>query len=86
MPPLPIAVDGVDWEMEGAVANGLWGLRLSDPISCPTGNCTWPTFSTLGICSSCANVTDETSFAGCSMQLSDYCEDKLQDETSCSWT
>lgn len=60
IPPLPFTVFAKDWEMEGAVANGLWGLRLSDPISCPTGNCTWPIFSTLGICSSCANVTDET--------------------------
>jgi hypothetical protein len=25
---------------------------------CPSGNCTWPAFQTLGVCSSCTNLTD----------------------------
>lgn len=39
--------------------NGLYSLQ--SPISrwsCTTGKCTWPTYCTLGICSSCYNVTD----------------------------
>lgn len=27
--------------------------------SCPSGNCTWPAFQTLGVCSSCTNLTDQ---------------------------
>ena len=27
--------------------------------SCPSGNCTWPPFQTLGVCSSCTNLTDQ---------------------------
>jgi len=26
---------------------------------CPSGNCTWPAFQTLGICSHCTNLTDQ---------------------------
>jgi hypothetical protein len=26
---------------------------------CPSGNCTWPAFQTLGVCSSCTNLTDQ---------------------------
>jgi hypothetical protein len=27
--------------------------------NCPSGNCTWPAFQTLGVCSSCTNLTDQ---------------------------
>ena len=27
-------------------------------ISCPTANCTWPSFKSLGVCSTCMNVTE----------------------------
>lgn len=32
------------------------GTKLS--FTCPSGNCTWVDFASLGICSSCMNVTD----------------------------
>ncbi|KAF1911041.1 hypothetical protein BDU57DRAFT_560607 [Ampelomyces quisqualis] len=33
------------------------GTRPDIPLSCPTSNCTWPTYETLGVCSKCADVS-----------------------------
>ena len=33
------------------------GTKAEIPVSCPTSNCTWPAQETLGICSSCADVS-----------------------------
>ncbi|KAF2183985.1 hypothetical protein K469DRAFT_204504 [Zopfia rhizophila CBS 207.26] len=33
------------------------GTRPDIPLSCPTSNCTWPPYETLGICSACADVS-----------------------------
>jgi len=38
--------------------------RADIPINCPTGNCTWPSHQTLGICSACQDVSDSLEF-GC---------------------
>jgi hypothetical protein len=45
--------------MKAAVLNGMF---LADPnpsisFTCPTGNCTWPDFSTLAVCSSCVDMS-----------------------------
>lgn len=46
--------------MKAAIFNGLYAKSaLAGPTpSCPTGNCTFPTFNTLAVCSKCANVTN----------------------------
>ena len=33
------------------------GTRPEIPVSCPTGNCTWPTLDTLGLCSACTDAS-----------------------------
>ena len=33
------------------------GTRADIPISCPTSNCTWPVYDTLGVCSACADIS-----------------------------
>jgi hypothetical protein len=33
------------------------GTRPDIPLTCPTGNCTWPLYETLAVCSSCTDVT-----------------------------
>jgi L-lactate permease len=43
--------------MQGAIQNGLYTLKSPVEFTCTTANCTWPTFYTVGICSSCTNVT-----------------------------
>jgi hypothetical protein len=39
-------------------------VRPSIPLSCPTGNCTWPVYNTLGMCSKCADISDLLTY-GC---------------------
>lgn len=39
------------------------GTRAEIPLSCPTSNCTWPAYDTLGVCSSCTDVSDMLTFA-----------------------
>lgn len=47
---------------KGAVYTGTYNSTLTtyEP-TCPTGNCTWPTYSSLGMCSACANLTTSPS-------------------------
>ncbi|KAI4954882.1 hypothetical protein J4E86_006192 [Alternaria arbusti] len=33
------------------------GTRPEIPLSCPTSNCTWPPYETLGVCSECVDVS-----------------------------
>ncbi|KAF2184597.1 hypothetical protein K469DRAFT_739266 [Zopfia rhizophila CBS 207.26] len=39
------------------------GTRPDIPLSCPTSNCTWPSYETLGVCSKCADVSQLLTFA-----------------------
>lgn len=33
------------------------GTRADIPVTCPTSNCTWPSYETLGVCSACEDVS-----------------------------
>lgn len=46
--------------MQGAFFNGLFNLSTKLDFSCSTGNCTWPAFSSLGVCSTCDRVQPTT--------------------------
>ncbi|KAK7536607.1 hypothetical protein IWX49DRAFT_593740 [Phyllosticta citricarpa] len=51
--------DSKDDQMQGAIFAGAYGLSSGSLLQCPTGNCTWDPFVTLGVCSSCLDVTAE---------------------------
>ncbi|KAF2642675.1 hypothetical protein P280DRAFT_271603 [Massarina eburnea CBS 473.64] len=38
------------------------GTRPEIPVSCPTGNCTWPPYQSLSVCSKCADVSNLLTF------------------------
>jgi hypothetical protein len=38
------------------------GTRVEIPLSCPTSNCTWPAYESLGVCSSCADIQEMLEF------------------------
>ena len=45
---------------KGAISGGLYNVDIgssSVEISCPTGNCTWPSYTSLGVCSACQNIS-----------------------------
>ncbi|KAH7030663.1 uncharacterized protein B0I36DRAFT_362494 [Microdochium trichocladiopsis] len=44
--------------IEGIMAPDVASL----PLSCPTGNCTWPDFTTVGACGRCVNITEDVRF------------------------
>lgn len=55
----------VDPDVQGAFYNGYYNLGKSFiDFSCPSSNCSWGTFTSLGICSSSQNVTDTANFTG----------------------
>ena len=45
--------------LKGATYLGVFGDEETTRYepSCPTGNCTWPTYSTLGVCSACQDLS-----------------------------
>jgi hypothetical protein len=52
----------VDLNVKAAVYRGAFNpAPISTEVvpSCPTGNCTWPSYRSLAVCSACANITDE---------------------------
>lgn len=51
--------------MQSAISNGLYGLSMNPTFSCSSGNCTWPDITTLGVCGSCVNATQQTKRKDC---------------------
>ena len=48
--------------LKAAAYNGILSPNIQPlPISCPTGNCTWPTTASLAICGGCSNSTYQLS-------------------------
>ncbi|RGP71209.1 carboxylic ester hydrolase [Fusarium longipes] len=49
--------------MESAIMTGLsrspWEVARETLVQCPTGNCTWNQFNTLGVCHKCNNITSD---------------------------
>ena len=43
--------------MTGSLFNGLFAPERPTAFQCPTGNCTWPSFESIGLCSTCNEVT-----------------------------
>lgn len=53
----------VDNALRGAFYRGLsasTNLTSAVDVTCRTGNCTWPDFASLGVCSTCHNVTADS--------------------------
>ena len=52
-------------DLMGAVYAGMWTNQFDLNPSCPSGNCTWPPFTSTGWCSQCEDITSQTSLANC---------------------
>jgi hypothetical protein len=44
---------------------GLWTDDFAVPPSCSTGNCTWSTYQSIGLCSACEDLTSVAELRGC---------------------
>ncbi|KAI8632193.1 hypothetical protein F5Y19DRAFT_492070 [Xylariaceae sp. FL1651] len=50
----------IDSKMQGAIMSGLYNTEAPVRVQCPTGNCTWPPFTTMALTTKCSNVTENT--------------------------
>ncbi|KAI0380482.1 hypothetical protein F5Y04DRAFT_99162 [Hypomontagnella monticulosa] len=58
-----------------AVYEGIFRTSIQDlPAICPTGNCTWDTVPSIGVCGKCLDITDKMpkSWMSCSGKLCNY--------------
>lgn len=69
------------------------GIRAEVPLACPSSNCTWPEYETLGMCSKCTDASDLLEFKCLHKEL-DWAQLPDMDEndyavypngTSCGW-
>ncbi|KAI0858267.1 hypothetical protein F4860DRAFT_486760 [Xylaria cubensis] len=44
--------------LQRALVDGLFNEEIPLSFTCQSGNCSWPDFTTLGLCSSCVDVSD----------------------------
>ncbi|RYC55800.1 hypothetical protein CHU98_g10408 [Xylaria longipes] len=58
-----------------AVYQGIFNPDVPDlPVSCPTGNCTWGTIPSIGVCGRCLDITDKMplQWTSCSKHFCNY--------------
>lgn len=48
----------VDATMQAAVLSPIWNVTRAPSLACNFERCEWPTITTLGVCSSCVELTD----------------------------
>ncbi|KAJ6032736.1 hypothetical protein N7540_003468 [Penicillium herquei] len=46
-----------DVDLYGACYLGIWATDFTITPNCPSGNCTWPSYKSVGFCSQCADIT-----------------------------
>ncbi|KAL2839107.1 hypothetical protein BJY01DRAFT_250647 [Aspergillus pseudoustus] len=54
-----------DMTFLNAVERGFWSSNFELSPRCPSGNCTWPVFQSLGLRSRCKDITAQATLDGC---------------------
>ncbi|CEL03697.1 hypothetical protein ASPCAL04843 [Aspergillus calidoustus] len=54
-----------DFGLRKATNAGIWTDKFELDPMCESGNCTWPAFSSVGICSVCEDITPLAQIKGC---------------------
>ncbi|CAG8191883.1 unnamed protein product [Penicillium salamii] len=57
--------------LTGAYYMGIWNKEFDIKPICPSGNCTWQSYKSLGICSQCSDITS-TATLNCAMPSSSH--------------
>lgn len=52
-------------DVVGAIYAGVWTTDFRLDPTCPSGNCTWPPFQSIGWCSQCEDITSQATLANC---------------------
>ncbi|KAJ5332649.1 uncharacterized protein N7506_006432 [Penicillium brevicompactum] len=61
--------DALGMNMQDVAFTGAWSHDFEVAPSCPSGNCTWPEFKSIGMCSQCEDVTSNATLICDSLQL-----------------
>lgn len=95
----PITSAGTSFDMEFSILSGLvntaFAIEQQLKFTCPSGDCKWATYSSLAVCSACADITDklgstQQSYTGIASLTSAYnpgiatfdnCQNSLQSQT-----
>ncbi|RHZ47233.1 DUF3176 domain-containing protein [Aspergillus thermomutatus] len=56
---------GDDINFVNSINAGIWTNNFDVYPTCPSGNCTWPAFDSVGWCSQCEDVTSKATLVGC---------------------
>lgn len=57
--------DAFDSDIQTIINTGVWSQSpeyLQPNLTCSSGNCKWPPFQSVGLCSQCEDITPQTSF------------------------
>lgn len=71
-----------DSQIRNSVNAGIWTDNFEVNTTCPSGNCTWPSFDSVGWCSQCEDVTDSAVLVGCD-NATIYIDNKTAQHTFC---
>ena len=85
---VPQVLNTATLAIRATVLNGILAGDVSDlPVHCSTGNCTWPTIPTLGMCGGCTDVTANLTKA-CGHKGRENATDTIldYDETYCNYS
>ncbi|OJD13151.1 hypothetical protein ACJ73_09238 [Blastomyces percursus] len=71
----------MDFEVVQGIMNAIYNGDSAPKLepSCPTGNCTWPVFHSIGVCSRCVDMADKVKLEGACMP-----EDFLEMKKNCT--
>lgn len=75
--------DEVNLNFTSALSTAVWMDQSSLDPACPSGDCTWPLFTQVEMCSKCEDATNEAVFIGCDKDF-DWTKDVEQDFVFCS--
>ncbi|KAF8539490.1 hypothetical protein BDD12DRAFT_882266 [Trichophaea hybrida] len=80
-----LTIPVVEFRVEAALFSSLNHYMQQDPAyRCDSGNCVYPVFTTLGVCSTCTNATHDEIAQSCD-DTDDYCDAHYKSLTSRSW-
>lgn len=72
-------------QVRNTVNTGIWTDNFDVNPVCPSGNCTWPSFESVGWCSQCEDVTGSAVLVGCDNAPINTTDDTTQ-HASCNIT
>jgi Protein of unknown function (DUF3176) len=86
---LAFLTNGFDLDFLTAINAGIWSQsgQFDRHPFCPSGNCTWPSFESVGWCTKCEDVTSSASLLGCDLHIDvDTFVDEPQQTRLCNVT